>query len=205
MKLLKAPYINQSGKFPTGCESVSAVMLLQYLGYEITAEEFIEKYLETEAFEEREGELYGPHPEQAFCGSPYDEHSFGCYAPVIKKALEKAIGEEYEIIDETGAPIGRLLREYIDRDMPVVFWACINMLEPITGPAWRLKDRGEQFVWISNEHCMLLVGYDEKNYYFNDPFENNGCIAYPQKLVQNRHKAQYEMAVGVRKKKKFIK
>ncbi|MCI5584500.1 MAG: C39 family peptidase [Lachnospiraceae bacterium] len=204
MKVLKIPYINQSEKFPTGCESVSAVMLLQYLGYEITVEEFIEKYLETEAFEERRGELYGPNPHRVFCGSPYDEESFGCYAPVIKKALEKAIGEEYEIINETGTPVNKLLEEYIDRDMPVIFWACINMRKPIIGPVWKLKDTGENFTWISNEHCMLLVGYDEENYYFNDPFENNGCIAYAKKVVEDRHRAQYEMAVGV-KNRIFIK
>ena len=27
---IKAPYIDQSGAYPTGCESVSAVMLLQF-------------------------------------------------------------------------------------------------------------------------------------------------------------------------------
>ena len=33
MKLIKAPYISQEGKYPTGCESISAVMLLNYLGF----------------------------------------------------------------------------------------------------------------------------------------------------------------------------
>ena len=31
-KIIQAPYIDQSIKYPTGCESVSTVMLLQYLG-----------------------------------------------------------------------------------------------------------------------------------------------------------------------------
>ena len=50
-KIISAPYIDQSVKYPTGCESVSAVMLLQYLGYEITVDEFIENYLEKRDFE----------------------------------------------------------------------------------------------------------------------------------------------------------
>ena len=33
MKLIKAPYISQEGKYPTGCEIISAVMLLNYLGF----------------------------------------------------------------------------------------------------------------------------------------------------------------------------
>ena len=36
MRKIQVPYIDQSIKYPTGCESVSAVMLLKYLGYEIT-------------------------------------------------------------------------------------------------------------------------------------------------------------------------
>ena len=46
MYKIQVPYIDQSVKYPTGCESVSAVMLLQYLGYEISVDEFISKYLE---------------------------------------------------------------------------------------------------------------------------------------------------------------
>ena len=118
----------------------------------------------------------------------------------LKKALEKAIGESYDIIDETGKPMEWLLRNYIDKGMPVVFWACIDMREPVTGPEWKLLDGGGVFTWISNEHCMLLVGYDADGYYFNDPYEGHGVIHYPKALVENRHRAQYEMAVGVIKK-----
>ena len=174
-------------------------MLLQYLGYDISVDTFIEQYLEKEDFEEREGVWYGPDPRTHFCGSPYDEDSFGCYAPVICKALEKILGDAYEVSDRTGTEIDILIREYIDREMPVVFWACINMREPITGPQWKLKETGETFTWISNEHCMLLVGYDEEGYYFNDPYDNNGVIRYPKDVVKDRYKAQHMQAVGVKK------
>ena len=196
MKILKVPYIDQSLKYPTGCESVTAVMLLRYLGYEMDVDTFIERYLDCRAMEVRDGVLYGPDPQVSFCGSPYDEDSFGCYAPVLKAALEKAAGDQYAFIDETGAPIQELLHKYIDQGMPVPFWACINMKKEIIGPKWRLLDTGETFTWISNEHCMLLVGYDEDGYYFNDPYENHGLIRYSKKLTECRHAAQYAMAVG---------
>ena len=199
-KMIQVPYIDQSVKYPTGCESVSTVMLLQYLGYDITVDEFITDYLEMKDFENKEGQLYGADPNLYFCGSPYDEDSFGCYAPVICKALEKAIGKEYEIVNETGTSMEELMEKYIDKDIPVIFWACINMREPIVGPQWKLFDTEELFTWISNEHCMLLVGYDEEGYYFNDPYENRGVIRYEKALLENRHKAQYAMAVGVRKR-----
>lgn len=200
MVKLDVPYIDQSVKYPTGCESVSTVMLLQYLGYSLTVDEFIEKYLERRDFEERDGQLYGPSPDEYFCGSPYDENSFGCYAPVICRALEKAAGDKYRIINETGTSMEELLTNYIDKGIPVIFWACINMREPVVGPEWKLIDRDETFTWISNEHCMLLVGYDDECYYFNDPYENNGVVPYEKKLVEERHRAQKSMAVGVKER-----
>lgn len=212
MTKIEVPYISQKGTYPTGCESVSAVMLLQYLGYEISVDQFIHHYLDCREFSLRGGQLYGPDPRKYFCGSPYNEDDFGCYAPVICSALNRIftkthgpIGGSYATfdrshvaVDETGTPMDVLIERYIKKDMPVIFWACIDMKEPITGPSWKLYDTGETFTWISNEHCMLLVGYDEEGYYFNDPYEGHGVIRYPKETVMARHEAQYGMAVGVR-------
>ena len=212
MVRIDAPYIDQSGAYPTGCESVSAVMLLHFLGIDITVDEFIDRYLKKQKFEEREDGLYGPDPRKVFCGSPYDSESFGCYAPVIVEALNRIFAREmpeagrtkgcqtkgWRAADETGTPLPELCRRYIDRGMPVVCWACINMREPVTGPQWRLLETGEVFTWISNEHCMLLVGYDEDGYWFNDPYDNNGVIRYLKELTENRYRAQYMQAVGIR-------
>lgn len=198
--IIATPYINQTPKYPTGCESVSAVMLLKYLGYSITPEEFIDIYLEKKEFEKKEGILYGPDPNKYFCGSPYDENSFGCYAPVLKRAIEKVVKEDYLVIDETDTDLEELKREYLDQGIPVIFWACIKMREPIVGPSWVLFETEEEFTWISNEHCMLLVGYDNEGYYFQDPDENRGLMHYEKKLVENRHKAQYNMAIGMKRK-----
>ena len=112
---INVPYIDQSRLYPTGCESVSTVMLLQFLGVHITVDEFIQNYLEKKSFEERGGVIYGPDPRRYFCGSPYDEESFGCYAPVIRCALEKIIGEDYTVTDETGMTTEYLIKKYIDQ------------------------------------------------------------------------------------------
>ena len=200
MHKIQVPYIDQSVKYPTGCESVSAVMLLRFLGYEMTVDDFIRSCLECRNMEMRDGVLYGPDPNECFCGSPYDEDSFGIYAKGLKKALERAAGERYRFLDETGTSMQEIIHKYIDRDIPVIFWACINMRKEIRGPEWRLLDTGEKFCWTSNEHCMLLIGYDEEMYYFNDPYENNGVIGYPKKLVEKRHAVQHSMALGVQKK-----
>lgn len=48
---------------------------------------------------------------------------------------------------------------------------------------------------------MLLVGYDENGYWFNDPYDHNGVIFYEKELTEQRHAAQHSMAIGVLKKK----
>lgn len=215
-KLIRAPYIDQTERYPTGCECVSAVMLLQYLGYELSVDEFIEKYLEKQDFRKQDEKLYGPDPRKVFAGSPYDAESMGCYAPVMVKTLEKFFASaklpaektgipknaagDWEAVDMSGVPMERLIEDTINNDIPVIFWATLDLKEYIPGPGWILADTGETFTWRSNEHCMLLVGYDEERYYFNDPWHNHGIIGYEQELVRMRHKEQYEMAVTVRKR-----
>ncbi len=237
-KLIKVPYIDQTKEWPTGCESVSAVMLLQYLGMDISVEQFADFYLEKTPLFEKDGKLYGGDPRRVFVGNPADDQSMGCYAPVIKKALEKLFQEEaanpqkrqrenktaesgacveesaepeksgtagekvWEAVDLTGISVEGLLRHYIDNDMPVIFWASIDLKETYAGPEWIIADTGGVFEWRSNEHCMLLVGYDEENYYFNDPWHNHGTIGYEKKLVEKRHEEQYNMAVSVRRREK---
>ncbi len=199
-KVIQAPYIDQTKQYPTGCESVSAVMLLQYLGIPVLVDDFIEKYLKKEPMVSRQGRLYGPDPFQYFAGSPYDIDSFGCYPPVIVEAMNRVFAEFHfgkRAVDASGMPTGELLGRFIDRDLPVVFWASIDLKETVPGPKWYLQD-GTLFSWISNEHCMLLVGYDEESYYFNDPWMNHGCIAYPKGIVEKRHREQREMAVALK-------
>lgn len=198
-KVIQAPYIDQTIKYPTGCESISAVMLLGYLGISLSPEEFIETYLEKEPMQRKGGKLFGPNPWSHFAGSPYDSESFGCYAPVIVQALNRVFADRHlskRAKNITGMAMEEILRRYIDECMPVIFWASIDLKETIPGPDWQLSD-GSLFSWISNEHCMLLVGYDENAYYFNDPWHGHGCIAYERKLTEKRHREQYAMAVTV--------
>lgn len=199
-KIIDAPYIDQSEKWPTGCESVTAVMALKYIGADITVDEFIGGCLVTDGFETRDGALYGPDPDQAFVGSPYDRDSFGCYSPVIKSALEKAAGAGIAVDDLDGEPMESLIRNYIDNDIPVIFWSTIDMLESYDGSSWRLKnDESRIFTWRCNEHCLLLVGYDDDMYYFNDPWANHGLIGYEKDLAEKRHADMRSMALAVRK------
>lgn len=198
MKRIEVPYIDQTQRYPTGCESISAVMLLGYLGYPMEPETFIDQYLPKKDLWFQDGVLYGPHPDQAFIGSPYNDErgSFGCYAPCIASALAPVVGDRYQVQVEKGRSLEHLCRAYIDRDMPVILWATLNMEPSSPGPVWRLAD-GEPFQWRSHQHCLLLVGYDESRYFFNDPWQNKGCIGYDKALADQRYRELGMQAVGL--------
>ena len=68
--IIQAPYIDQSVRYPTGCESVSAVMLLQYLGIDITVDGFIETYLEKTGFRRERRSPFRSGPAKIFLREP---------------------------------------------------------------------------------------------------------------------------------------
>ncbi|MCI2049879.1 MAG: C39 family peptidase [Lachnospiraceae bacterium] len=201
-KLIDVPYIDQTKDWPTGCESVSAVMLLKYLGLPITVERFVRDYLPQEPMKKIDGVLYGPDPNVKFAGSPKDPDSFGCYPPVIVEALNKYFAEYrgYRAEDATGVSDVNLLLENVYQDMPVIYWTSLDLDPTYPGPVWVNTATGHAFTWISNEHCMLLVGYDDEAdmLIFNDPWQNHSVVAAPRALAEKRHAELGRRAVIVR-------
>jgi uncharacterized protein YvpB len=90
--MVSAPFIDQRDGYPTGCESVSAVMALRAAGVEITVDEFIDEYLPRGAAPRLvDGVLVGADPNVAFPGDPRSANGWGCFAPVIERAMAKAL------------------------------------------------------------------------------------------------------------------
>ena len=204
-KIIPVPYIDQTADYPTGCESISTVMCLKYHQIDITPNDFIDNYLEKGIFYYKNGQLFAPNPNDKFVGSPYDENSYGCYEGVIEKALKKLVSEKnlnFDVKNLTNVPMNEIISNYIDKDIPVIFWATIDMKQFFNGSIWIVPETGEKFQWRAREHCLLLVGYDNEKdgYYFNDPWDNHGTILYNKALVETRHKEQYSMAVALVKK-----
>lgn len=196
-KRISVPYISQAGEYPTGCEVVSTSMLLKYYGYDISVDEFIDDYLESSFLEEVNGKLYGPNPNEAFVGDPRSVYSYGCYAPVIVNSLNKILRKEHWVKNTTGSEFSELIENYIDKEIPVLVWTSLNLLPTELGAEWYLGESGEKFQWISNEHCMVLVGYDKDKYYFNDPYEGNGVVGYDKNLVEKRFKELGDQSVVI--------
>lgn len=188
---IDVPYISQED-YPTGCESVSATMVLNYWGIECPVDFFLStclKSAELETVIENGKEvLYGESPYEYFIGNPYDTDGLGCYAPVIVEALNYLLDDnQYTALDVSGLSLSQLTETYILNDIPVIVWATLDMKPSWSSLSWKLKASGENINWISGEHCLVLTGYNERCYLFNDPSGNNGTSSYLKGLCARRY------------------
>lgn len=182
------PFISQLPKYPTGCESVSTVMALNYAGVNIAVDDFIDKYLE-------KGNRNSFDPNICFGGNPYSKSGYGCYSPVIKKALDNILYDSLLYAKEVqGKSISYLCSEYIDRDIPVIFWATQHMEKPRNGT--KIPYNNKYIQWISPMHCLLLVGYDDTHYIFHDPQEHAKTF-YSKESVEAAYKGLFMQAIVI--------
>ena len=113
--------------------------------------------------------------------------------------VHEGAADRFEVVDESGKTAAELCR-HIDEEMPVVFWATLDFQPvPEQRDHWLLAD-GTDFAWKCNEHCLLLVGYDENHYWFNDPWHDHGLCRQPKALVEQCHAAQGMFAVTLRRR-----
>ncbi|MGN0194615.1 MAG: C39 family peptidase [Pseudoramibacter sp.] len=211
-KSLNVPLIDQTEKWPTGCESVSAVMALQYLGLDLSVDDFIQLFLDQRPMHlDQDPELVGdvcigtgPDPNVYFAGSPYQSDAFGCYPGVIVKACNavfRALRAPYRAIDGTGCSTQACLQA-IDQGLPVIYWATLCFEPAVFGPKWQIEGREDPFTWMSREHCLVLSGYDldAHQLIFNDPWAHRGRVRIDRALAEKRHHEQGERAVFIEKR-----
>ena len=206
-KIANVPLIGQQ-KLPTGCETCSAVMLLNYYGYNISETSFADKYLIKRPLGYGKYGLEGPDPNCAFIGSPYTTNSFGAYAPVMAKSMNSYLAKKsYKAVSVNGKSLEYLAGKYIAQGQPVMVWATIYMTASYKTTTWRVNytdenaryKKGSSYTWLANEHCLLLTGYDSSYYYFNDPWTNSR-IAYSKSIVNTRYNELGKQAVVMVKK-----
>lgn len=199
-KQLVVPLVCQYPELPTGCESTAAAMVLQYYGENISAENFAESWIEKSSdFYTYGGIDFGPDPNLTFVGDPFTSYGYGCYAPVIVNAINRN-SEVCKAESFFGKDLDSLCEEFIDNGEPMLIWASMDMKKTEKGTSWQLPS-GEHFTWISGEHCLVLVGYDEKNYYFNDPLTGS-VVSYKKQLVKDRYTELGKQAVYISKNDK---
>jgi len=196
-KIITAPHICQLPDFPTGCESAAAVMAMRYLGITTTMDTFVDKRLDKTLGDTPFNVYNTPFdPNETFGGNPRSTSGYGCYSPVIKNALDKILpGKGCYAVALSNVSLKNLCSQYIDQDIPVVLWATINMAAPQNANSWVYN--GNTIQWIIPQHCLLLVGYDDDNYIFNDPGKSTALTYYSKASVETAYAGLFKQAVVV--------
>ena len=205
--VLQVPYLSQNGILPNGCEAVSATMLLHHLGNTVAPMDFVDQYLDCEPTWTKGNIRYGPDPSKAYAGNPRKiQGGFGCFSPVIEKALIQAVEAfapgQYEVLNLGGISL-KELEAYIDRGIPAAVWATIGMQEVPFYYEWVSPDDGLTYRYPAREHCLVLVGYDDQRYYFNDPHNSNGLVSYRKATVEKRYETLGRQAVVIQPSKEI--
>ena len=195
-KIIDVPLICQYPELPTGCESVAATMFLNYYGISIDSSTFASSWLNSSNyFYEMNGKLYGPNPYVEFVGNPYSYNSYGCFASVIASAINYN-QNQIVVHEQNNLSLEKLCEYYILKDHPVLIWATMNMSPVEEGNSWYLYS-DEYFVWPAGEHCLVLVGFDEEYYYFNDPQTGN-VEKYEKDIAQRRFEEMGSQSITIK-------
>ena len=206
--LIDVPFYSQKD-YPTGCELVSTSMLLAFYGVDMNAEQLISNGYVTakKVYLNRYGDAWGPDPNMYFVGDPLDDKGYGCYSGTIISALQKILPEEsYTVVDLKKSSLEEICEDYIDKGIPVLLWGSINMKPTYVYDInhWVIDEGnkyGTDFHWRSNEHCLVMTGYDNGYYYFNDPLEKESGTKYLKWQVEKRYSELGMMAVAIEKNK----
>lgn len=194
-KISGVPVISQDA-LKAGCETYACTMLLQYWDFDIDEIEFADNYLITKpVYYGYGGELYGPDMNSAYAGDIYT--GYGINAPAMAKCMNnfiKTTKSELKAYPLSNVSLEELCEEYILDDKPVMCWETTNMDEPYVKSSWIVDyvdenaryEIGETESWMQNEHCMVLVGFDEENYYFCDSVAGK-LAAYDRAVAEERY------------------
>ena len=176
------PTILQFPNYPTGCESVTLTILLNYYGYDVSVDEIINKLKLGDKPYLEENIWYGGNPELEFIGNPYDVESYGVYE---KPMYDVAVTYNNNFIMGTGKSLSNLL-EIVKSGKPVMVWISYNLTVPYINSSWIYKPTMEKIEWKSGEHAVVIIGYNSKQVIVSDPY--TGTVKYfNRSTFENRY------------------
>ena len=189
-----------------GCEVYASTETLQYYGYDIDEFTVAEQYLITYPISYDEySTRYGPDMRSAQAGDVYT--GYGIYAPALAKSLNSYLettGASRRAHPIDGQSLDSLCEQYVANDIPVIMWATVDMGDPGHTVSWVVSyvdenathQIGDTFDWYFYEHCIVLVGYDEDEYYFADSIAGE-ITHYEKALCRERYEQIGSMAMVI--------
>lgn len=171
--MLDVPLISQMPELQNGCEITSTAMLLDYTGAKVDkiglADEM--KKDKTEIQRDEKGYIrYWGNPKDGFVGDVTGKEGIG-YS-IDPCALEPLVSKYYDkgALNLTGTSI-KALEENLKLGKPIVVWVTSDFSRPREFEYWKDKNGNEVKAYFLT-HAILLTGYDEENFYYNDPLNN---------------------------------
>lgn len=183
----KVPYLNQIKLgYPTGCEAVSATMVLKYKGYDVSVKNIIENTkCGSKKYQGVDGVWRGANPFEAFVGSPSNglgKGSYGVFATPIANAM--SVYASGKVTNISGCSENELFNQ-VSKGNPVVVWCVKNGGNLKEGVTWQYEDGSGSFKELVGEHCAVLIGYDENYVYLNDPSAGENVKQSKSKFISN--------------------
>ncbi len=168
--IIDLPVTSQFPEFHNGCEAVSVKMLLDKFGFNLTKEGVVNEFPldDTEVQFDEYGKIsvWGD-PDKGFVGSMVGQEDIGFSinpGPVVNY-----LGKYFENpVDLTNVD-SSVLERYIRAGIPVVVWITVGFNDVNSSVSWMTPD-GKEINGTFDTHAMTLVGFDQNNYYLNDPF-----------------------------------
>ena len=201
------PVIKQE-ELKAGCETYACTMLLQSQGIDMDEFEFANNYLvEKPIYENSEDDWYGPDMDSAYVGEI--EWGYGVNSPAMGKFMNQMLkdkGSKKKAYVLSEPSLEQLCKDYIVNDLPVMIWATTNMVEPYVKRIWTINyvdeeisdaQIGDTEQWLQNEHCLVLIGYDEENYYFADSVAGEVSV-FEKGTTQDKYEKLYCQAIVVK-------
>ena len=162
--------------YPTGCESVSLYMLLNYYGVDVTVDNIYDLLpMGAQPYDDENGVRHGANPEREFVGDPRSEYSYGVFNDPVAGVAEQI---KPGVQTERGVTIDRI-KEILDTGNPVLAWYVSAPMRDIMYRWTWLDEEGELVTWPGGEHAVVVCGYDDDSITYRDP--NAGttvCIDY---------------------------
>lgn len=169
-KQLDIQLINQLPELYNGCEITSLTMLLNYAGVNVDKMTLADKVKKDPTPLVRSGDVITSwgDPQYGFVGSI--SGSTGIGYSVYPKPLIPLINEytDNKGVDLTGESLDTL-KKYISIEHPVVAWVTADWSMP-SFITWQKNDTKIKATF--SEHAILLTGFDENYFYYNDPLAN---------------------------------
>ncbi|QBJ66459.1 hypothetical protein C3496_08695 [Bacillus anthracis] len=195
--LSNVPFIQQLPELDRGCEVTSLAMMLQYAGITVDKMKLANEIKKVDFMNDG---VRG-NPNEGFVGNIYtfSESGYGVYHGPLFQLAKKYLPNK--AVDLTGKSIEELYKS-VKAGQPVVM---------ITNATFEPLDEDEFTTWETNsgdvsitynEHCVVLIGYDQESVYIRDPLKDSLDVKVPREKFEQAWVQMGSQAISYVKRSK---